>query len=86
MSNEDQAEKCVDIAVKAMNEKDWSKAERFLDKSIKLSFSNKAQNLLYKLDTMRRRDADDKVRAESAPKTPQNEPEKEPETPKYTAV
>ena len=54
-SNEE-ALKCIDIAVKAMNQKDWSKAERFLDKSIRFEFSNKAQNLLYKLDTMRRRD------------------------------
>ena len=33
-------------------------AEKFLDKSMKFESSNKTQNLLYKLDTMRRRDAE----------------------------
>jgi DnaJ family protein B protein 12 len=64
-----------------MDAKDWSKAERFLDKSMKLEETSKAQNMLYKLDTMRRRDAEEKANP-----TPQNEPEKEPETPKYTAA
>lgn len=40
---------------------------------------------MYKLDTMRRRDADEKLKAETTP-SPANEPEKEPETPKYTAA
>ena len=38
----EEAIKCVDIAMRAMNLKDWSKAERFLDKSIRFEFSNKA--------------------------------------------
>ena len=38
----EEALKCIDIATKAMNAKDWYKAERFLDKSIKFEFSNKA--------------------------------------------
>jgi len=70
MSNQDQAEKCIDIAVKALNEKDWSKAERFLDKSMKFDPSNKAQNLLYKLDTMRRRDVDEKEAKKTQASTP----------------
>jgi hypothetical protein len=36
----------------------FKQAEKFLDKSMKFESSNKAQNLLYKLDTMRRRDAE----------------------------
>ena len=56
--NIDQAEKCVNIAQKAMESQDWSKAERMLDKSLRLNHTNKAQNLLYKLDTMRRRHSD----------------------------
>ena len=35
-------------------------AEKFLEKSMKFESSNKAQNLLYKLDTMRRRDVEEK--------------------------
>jgi len=46
-----------------MNEADWSKAERFLEKSMKFVKSNKAQNMLYKLDTMRRREVDQKTTA-----------------------
>lgn len=38
----EEAIKCIDIATKALNAKDWSKAERFLDKSLKFEFSNKA--------------------------------------------
>jgi len=41
-----------------MDQMDWSKAERFLDKSMKFEKTNKAQNLLYKLDTMRRRETE----------------------------
>lgn len=38
----EEAIKCIDIAMKAMNNKDWSKCERFLDKSMKFEQSNKA--------------------------------------------
>ena len=36
-----------------------------LEKSMKLNKSNQAQNLLYKLDTMRRRDAEEKEKGVS---------------------
>ena len=39
-----------------MDARDWAKAERFLEKSMRLESNSKAQNLLYKLDTMRRKD------------------------------
>jgi hypothetical protein len=39
-----------------MNARDWAKAERFLEKSMRLETNSKAQNMLYKLDTMRRKD------------------------------
>ena len=55
MSNEDQADKCIQIALAAIEEQNWSKAEKFLDKSMKFHQSKEAQNLLYKLDTLRRR-------------------------------
>jgi uncharacterized protein HemY len=55
MSNEDQATKCVKIALAAIEEQNWSKAEKFLEKSMKFQQSKEAQNLLYKLDTLRRR-------------------------------
>ena len=63
-------------------------AERFLDKSIKFEFSNKAQNSLYKLDTMRRRDVEQKKQASegSTHSTAEtNQPPPEPKKPQYTA-
>lgn len=60
MSDEDQAQKCIEIAQKAMAAKDWSKAEKFLEKSMKFKETNTAQNLLYKLDTLRRNEAEAK--------------------------
>ena len=41
--------------------------------------------MLYKLDTMRRRDVDEKQKASETP-SPANEPAPEPELPKYTAA
>lgn len=46
---------------------DLAKAERFLDKSMKFDSSSKAQNLLYKLDTLKRRDAEGATSASSSP-------------------
>lgn len=40
--NADEAEKCLNIAKRAINERDFSKAERFLVKSIKLDNNNQA--------------------------------------------
>lgn len=59
MSATEEAEKCVNIALKAMDNNDLSKAERFLEKSMRIEESKKAQNLLYKLDTLKRKAAED---------------------------
>ena len=40
--NADEAEKCLNIAKRAIQERDWAKAERFLVKSIKLHDNNQA--------------------------------------------
>lgn len=58
MSNKEQAEQCVSIALKAIDAKDYAKAERFLEKSMRFEENKKAQNLLYKLDTLKRRDSE----------------------------
>ncbi len=57
-SEEAEAKKCIDMAIVAINKENWSKAEEFLDKSMKLNPSEKAQNLLSKLDTLRRKEKD----------------------------
>ena len=44
--NADEALKCLNIAKKSINERDFGKAERFLIKSIKLHETNEAQTLL----------------------------------------
>ena len=59
MSATEEAEKCVNIALKAIENNDFSKAERFLEKSMRIEQSKKAQNLLYKLDTLKRKAAED---------------------------
>ena len=41
-NDEEQALKCIDIAKKAMDGKDWAKAERFLEKSMKFNQSREA--------------------------------------------
>ena len=38
----EEALKCIDIATRALNSKEWAKCERFLDKSMKFEPSNKA--------------------------------------------
>ena len=40
--NADEAYKCLNIAKRAINERDFDKAERFLVKSIKLHDNNEA--------------------------------------------
>ena len=106
--NKAQAEKCVQIAQKAMDDKDWAKvrqarsrrpiicfhtlsklyvfysfqAERFLHKSMKFEENQKTQNLLYKLDTMRRRDSEQqRQEAESPGSTAKAQAPPEPEKP-----
>ena len=44
--NADEAEKCLNIAKRAINERNFEKAEKFLTKSIKLHDNNEAQTLL----------------------------------------
>jgi hypothetical protein len=44
--NADEAEKCLNIAKRAINERNFDKAEKFLIKSIKLHDNNEAQALL----------------------------------------
>jgi hypothetical protein len=41
--NADEAEKCIEIASRAIGERDWAKAERLLIKSIKLHETPRAQ-------------------------------------------
>ena len=40
--NADEAEKCLNLAKRAINERDFDKAEKFLIKSIKLHETNEA--------------------------------------------
>ena len=51
--NADEAEKCLNIAKRAINERNFDKAEKFLVKSIKLHDNNEAQTLLQRLDAIR---------------------------------
>lgn len=51
--NADEAEKCLNIAKRAINEQNFDKAEKFLIKSIKLHETNEAQGLLQRLDRIR---------------------------------
>jgi len=44
--NADEAAKCLNIAKRAINERNFDKAEKFLIKSIKLHDNNEAQALL----------------------------------------
>ena len=44
--NADEALKCLAIAKRAINERNFDKAEKFLIKSIKLNETNEAQTLL----------------------------------------
>ena len=56
-----------------------------LDKSMRLNATNKAQTMLYKLDTMKRRAAAAEASGETTTSTKKEPaPPPEPETPKYT--
>ncbi len=70
-----------------MDARDWAKAERFLEKSMRLESNSKAQNMLYKLDTMRRKDSEGPLSGTSTATTTKakSQPPPEPEKPKYTA-
>jgi hypothetical protein len=51
--NEDEANKCFEIAKSAVKLKQFDKAEKFLSKSIKLHDNQEAQVLLRRLDYLR---------------------------------
>ncbi len=50
--NEDQAVRCIEIAQSAMNSGDYTKARRFLQKSLGLHQSSHAASLLEKVETL----------------------------------
>lgn len=52
--NADEARKCLTIAREAIKKQDFTKAERFLVKSIKLHETSDAQILLKSLDQIKR--------------------------------
>ena len=66
--NADEALKCLAIAKKSINERNWEKAEKFLVKSIKLQETEEAQSLLKRLDLIRQAAAqqDRKAASESS--------------------
>ena len=79
--NADEAAKCLNIAKRAINERDFGKAEKFLIKSIKLHENSEAQSLLQRLDKLRRSASQPSSRAPSPPvpkraKIPEPEPKK----------
>ena len=85
--NADEAAKCLNIAKRAINERNFEKAEKFLTKSIKLHDNNEAQALLQRLDAIRAsstaNSAKSSSRAPSPPvvkRTPTPEPVKRPYT------
>ena len=51
--NEDEAKKCYDIAKDAIKLQQWDKADKFLQKSIKLFETPEAQVLLERIDYLR---------------------------------
>jgi predicted negative regulator of RcsB-dependent stress response len=51
--NEDEARKCFEIAKNAVKSQQFDKAEKFLNKSIKLHDNSEAQVLLQRLDFLR---------------------------------
>ena len=85
--NADEAAKCLNIAKRAINERDFAKAEKFLIKSIRLHENNEAQALLMRLDQIKasanRGSAGSSTRAPSPP-TPKRKPIPEPEPKKFT--
>ena len=52
--NADEARKCLAIAREAISKNDFTKAERFLVKSIKLHETSEAQGLLQRLDSIKK--------------------------------
>lgn len=51
--NADEADKCYDLAQQAVKDRDFDKAERMLNKSIKLQETDKAKVLLGRLEYLR---------------------------------
>ena len=68
--NSDEAEKCLNIAKRAINMSDFDKAQKFLIKSIKLHDNNEAQGLLQRLDAIRASAANSARSASRAPSPP----------------
>ncbi len=83
--NADEAEKCLNIAKRAVNAGDFGKAEKFLIKSIKLHETNEAQGLLQRLDQIKasRASSANSSRAPSPP-VPKRAPPPPPEPKKFT--
>ena len=63
--NADEAQKCLVIAKRAINERNWDKAEKFLVKSIKLEETSEAQSLLQRLDLIKQAAAEQDRKAAS---------------------
>ena len=85
--NADEAEKCLNIAKRAINARDFDKAQKFLVKSIKLHDNNEAQNLLQRLDKIRASSSASSARSTSrAPSPPvvKRTPIPEPPPKKFT--
>ena len=83
--NADEAEKCLNLAKRAINERDFDRAEKFLIKSIKLHETNEAQTLLQRLDIIR---ASQQKSEQDVPPPEKPTPKRvvpEPEPKKYTA-
>ena len=68
--NADEAEKCLNIAKRAINAQDFDKAQKFLIKSIKLHDNNEAQGLLQRLDAIRASSANTPRRTSRAASPP----------------
>ena len=65
-----------------MEVKDWHRAERFLDKSLRIHPTKNAQNLMFKLDAMRKQE---KSRSETERTDASTEPNPEPASSKYSS-
>jgi hypothetical protein len=81
--NADEASKCLNIAKRAINDRDFTKAEKFLVKSIKLHETDEAQGLLRRLDTIRTASSAGSSRAPSPP-APKPKPAYVPPPKKFT--
>ena len=80
--NADEAAKCLTIAKRAINERNFDKAEKFLVKSIKLHDNNEAQALLQRLDAIRASAAKSSKSSSRAPSPPVIKRTPTPEPPK----